>query len=371
VIIVVEELKKNVWNVNRCSGCGMCVSTCAKNVIQFPEEEDHPILETREKDVGLSHIVVDTCFFCEKPCEDSCPRLKEWESGPVIRTVSVVSKLSNGNVIDALLISALRYKLIDGAILWDIERNYFKPLPKVATTEEEILKSAGYQHLWFPILSALNDAIYGRGLRKIAIVGPPCVAQAVKTVLSSTNKKLEIYRERIRLTIGWFCDGTYSYQLVTDEIVNRFNIKPYDIKAITADLRDKLLRIILRNGSEKTISLSDVRKYMRNGCARCTDFASEWADISVGEVGSEKGKTTIIIRTLVGERCFDYAVREGTIEIVSTPVDMEEIQRFISDKERRKHAQEIDLLLLSMLNALSGVKSKEEVEEKLESIGRK
>ncbi len=368
---MVKELKKNVWNVNRCSGCGMCVSTCAKNVIRFPEEEDHPVLDIREKTVGLSHIVVDTCFFCEKPCEDSCPKLKEWKKGPVIRTVSAVSKLSDGNVINALLVSALRYGLIDGAILWDVERNYFKPLPKVVTTEEEILKSAGYQHLWFPVLGALNDAIYGRGLKKIAIVGPPCVAQAVKTVLSSTNKKLEIYRKRIRLTIGWFCDGVYSYRLITDEVVNRFNIKPYDIKTITADLRDELLRIVLHDGSEKTIPLSDVRKYMRNGCARCTDFASEWADVSVGNVGSEKGKTTIIVRTPIGEKCFDYAVREKTIEIINVPVDMEEIQRFVSDKERRKHAQEIDSLLLSTLNALSGVKSKEEIEEKLELIRRK
>ncbi len=368
---MVTALKKKVWDVNRCSGCGMCVSTCAKNVIRFPEDDDQPILEVREKNVGLSHVVVDTCFFCERPCEDSCPRLKEWKSGPVIRMVSAVSKLPDGDVIDALLISALRRELIDGAIIWDVERDSFKPLPKVVTSEDEILKSAGYQHLWCPILKALNDAIYGRGLKKIAVVGPPCVAQAVKTVLSSTNEKLKMYRERIRLTIGLFCDGIYSYQLVTNEIVSRFNIKPYDINAIRVDLRNALLRIIMHDGSEKTIPLPDVRKYVRNGCARCTDFASEWADISVGDVGSENGKTTVIVRTPIGEKCLDYAVRERTLEIVESLVNVEEIQRFVSSKERRKRAQEIDSLLLSMLDALSGVKSKEEIEEMLKSIGRR
>ncbi|MHA1721853.1 MAG: Coenzyme F420 hydrogenase/dehydrogenase, beta subunit C-terminal domain [Candidatus Baldrarchaeia archaeon] len=368
---MVKMLKKKVWDVNRCSGCGMCVSTCAKNVIHFPEDSDQPILEVKERNIGLSHVVVDTCFFCEKPCEESCPRLKEWEDGPVIRIISAVSKLPGSDVIDALLISALRCGLIDGAILWDVERSSFKPLPRVATSEDEILKSAGYQHLWFPVLTALNDAIYGRGLRKIAIVGPPCVAQAVKTVLSSTNKKLEIYRERIRLTIGLFCDGIYSYQLVTNEIVNRFNIKPYDINTVKVDLRNALLRIIMHDGSEKTIPLSDVRKYMRDGCARCTDFTSEWADLSVGDLGSEKGKTTVIVRTPIGENCLDYAIREGTIEIAETPVNMEEIQRFVSDKKRREQAQEVDSLLSSTLDALSGKKSREEIEEMLKSIGRK
>ena len=368
---MVEELRKNVWTVNRCSGCGMCVSACAKNILQFPEEEDHPILETKERTIGLSHVVIDTCFFCEKPCEESCPRLKEWKDGPVIRAVSVISKLPNGNVIDALLVSALRCGFIDGAIVWDVEGTSFKPLPKVATSENEILKSAGYQYLWFPVLTVLNEAIYEKELRKIAIVGPPCVAQAVKTVLSSTNKKLEIYRDRIRLVIGLFCDGIYSHQLVTNEIVNRFNIKPCDINTITVDFRNALLRIILYDGSEKTIPLSDVRKYMRDGCARCTDFASEWADLSVGNLGSEKGKTTVIVRTPIGENCLDYAIREGTIEIAKTSVNMEEIQRFVSDKKRREQAQEIDSLLLSTLDALSGKKSRKEIEEMLKSIRRK
>ena len=368
---MVRMLKKKVWDVNRCSGCGMCVSTCAKNVILFPEDSDHPILDVKEKNIGLSHVVVDTCFFCEKPCEESCPRLKEWESGPIIRIVSAVSKLPGGDVIDALLISALRYGLIDGAILWDVERTSFKPIPRVAASEDEILKSKGYQYLWFPILTALNDAIYGRGLRKISIVGPPCVIQAVKNVLSSTSKKLEMYRERICLTIGLFCDGTYFYQLVTNEIVDRFNIKPYDINTIKVDLRNALLRIIMYDGSEKVISLSDARKYMRNGCARCIDFASEWADLSVGDLGSEKGKTTVIVRTPIGEKCLDYAIREGIIEIAESPVNMEEIQRFILNKERRRRAQEVDSLLLSMLDALSGIKSREEIEEMLKLIGGK
>ena len=50
---------------------------------------------------------------------------------------------------------------------------------------------------------------------------------------------------------------------------------------------------------------------------------------------------------------------------------MEEIQRFVSDKKRREQAQEIDSLLLSTLDALSGKKSRKEIEEMLKSIGRK
>lgn len=367
---MVTELKRKVWDVKRCSGCGMCVSACAKNIIFFPEGSDQPALKITEKNIGLSHVVVDTCFFCEKPCEESCPRLKEWGNGPEIRTISTVSKLPDGDVVKALLLSALKRGLIDGAVLWDVERDSFKPLARVATSEDEILESAGYQHLWFPVLTALNDAIYEKGLRSIAIVGPPCIAQAVRTVLSSTSKKLEMYRERIRLTVGLFCDGAYSYRLVTNEIVNRFDIEPYDINTIRVDLRDALLKITLRNGSEEAIPLPEVRRYMRDGCARCIDLTSEWADLSVGALGSEKGKTTVIVRTPVGEKCLNYAIREGLIKIEKTPVNTEEIRRFVLNKKRRKRVQEIDSLLLSMLDAMLGAKDRGEVEETLKLIWR-
>lgn len=366
---LVNELKKNVWDLNRCSGCGLCVSTCAKNIIRFNESEEHPILDIKEKSIGLSSIIIDTCFFCEKLCEESCPRLKEWGNGPLIRILSAISKIPNISVINALLASAIKWDLIDGVILWDMEWESFKPIPKIIMSEEKVLKSMDYQYIWFPILKSLNNAIYDEELSKIAIVGPSCIAQAAKTLLSSTNKKLKIYRERISLIIGLFCEGTYSHQLI-DEIVNRFNINPYDINTMGIDLKDKILRIKLHNGLEKIIPLLDIRRYMRGGCIRCTDFTSEWADISIGNVGLENGKTIIIVRTNIGERCLNYAIRDKAIEIIEETTSIDELKKFILDKERRRRVQEVDSLILSMLNAISNMKKLRDVDEKLRLIMR-
>jgi len=364
---MVEKLKKYVWFVDRCSECGACVSTCAKNILKFTNGSGHPIQETIEKNIGLTHIIADTCFFCEKPCEDSCPRLKDWDLGPTIQKTLVTTELPDGNVVNALIVSSLRRKLIDGAILWDIDSDSFRPVPRIVVDEEYVLKSRGYQHLWYPILAVLNDAIYKERLKKIAVVGPPCVVQAVRSILTSTNSKLKMYRDSIRLIIGFFCDGAYTQQLV-DEIVDRFDVKPYEINTISVDLRNKLMRIVLQNVLVKGIKMSEVRKYMKKGCAHCTDFAAEWADISTGKIDFEG--TLVITRTPVGQKCLEYALMEKMLRVLQVTVGMDELQKLILDKERRKRVQEIDSTLSSILNSLAAREYNEEIVKMLKSLRR-
>jgi ferredoxin len=68
------RLQQEVWALDRCSGCGVCVAACSKGVLYWNGDQ-HPLLEEREKALGLSHIKLRTCEVCEKFCELSCPRL--------------------------------------------------------------------------------------------------------------------------------------------------------------------------------------------------------------------------------------------------------------------------------------------------------
>ncbi|MCX8193588.1 MAG: Coenzyme F420 hydrogenase/dehydrogenase, beta subunit C-terminal domain [Nitrososphaeria archaeon] len=366
---MVERLKKNVWYMNRCCGCGACISTCSKNILSFPEE-DHPIQEIIERRIGFSHITIDTCFFCEKTCEESCPRLKDWERGvPMLHTATVASRLPAVSIINALLIASIRRKLIDGVILWDVEKENFKPIPKIALTEEEIQNTSGYQHLWYPILEALNDAIYKKKLKKIAIVGPPCVAQAVKCIRNSSNDRLKIYRNSLYMMIGFFCEGMYTHQLV-QVITDRFNVNPYELNELTVDLNNRVLRVSLQDGLVKGISLSEIRRYMKKGCACCTDFLGESADISIGRTSLDEERALAIVWTPVGEKCLNYALMEKTIRLSEILISLDDIQRFIIDKQRRERVQEINSLILSMLENMSYGKRREEVMEKMKLIWR-
>jgi ferredoxin len=87
-----EKLKTEVWDMDRCTGCGACVEVCSRGVLQFQEDKEHPTKRTIEKIVGLSQSTLDPCFYCEKPCEDSCPQLEESGEGETTYIASVRTK---------------------------------------------------------------------------------------------------------------------------------------------------------------------------------------------------------------------------------------------------------------------------------------
>jgi ferredoxin len=48
-----KRLEAEVWSLDNCSGCGMCVAACSKQVLHW-DTGDHPVLAQRVKSVGYS-----------------------------------------------------------------------------------------------------------------------------------------------------------------------------------------------------------------------------------------------------------------------------------------------------------------------------
>jgi coenzyme F420 hydrogenase subunit beta len=116
-------------------------------------------------------------------------------------------------------------------------------------------------------------------------------------------------------------------------IKGELGINPHDISKI--NIKGKVL-VTTKNGEIKTISLKDAKKYTRKGCALCTDFSAELADISAGGLGLS-GWTFIIIRTEKGEEFFQSVERKGLLK--TKPVE-EERRAFdllikLSNRKRR------------------------------------
>ena len=57
-----------------------------------------------------------------------------------------------------------------------------------------------------------------------------------------------------------------------------------------------------------------VKKLVRPCCHICEDFTGEYADVSVGNVGTPDGWSTVIVRTEAGEKAFRAAVDSGLLE---------------------------------------------------------
>jgi len=84
-------------------------------------------------------------------------------------------------------------------------------------------------------------------------------------------------------------------------------------KVIKLNIKDDFI-ISLTKGVTIHVPLEEVHEVARPACFTCKDFSNEYADISVGGLGSPDGYTTTLIRTKVGTSVYDGAFRNGYIQ---------------------------------------------------------
>jgi coenzyme F420 hydrogenase subunit beta len=265
-------------------------------------------------------------------------------------------------VLKHLLVAALSAGLIDGVLLNDMDPWQLVPVTRVATTVAEIVDTVGISSLWAPTLSTLNEAIFEKKLHNLAIVGTPCVSQALRKLRGAQNGRLDPYRRALRLSIATFCTGVYRPELVNDLLANELGIGVQQIRRLEARPQEERLVALLWDGSTRAIPLSKAESYTRRGCARCDDYVGESADLAVGTLGAREGFCTLIVRSQAGEICLRNALDFGLLEI-SGEVDHAALRRAGEDKERRKRAQAFDNLMVMMLDALGEPRKRVEAKQ--------
>jgi len=100
--------------------------------------------------------------------------------------------------------------------------------------------------------------------------------------------------------------------------------------------------------------LEEIDTIAKPSCLTCSDFANEYADISVGGLGSLDGYTTTVIRTNKGVNRFKNVVQHEYIEKVEYK-DIDErktektkmITKIVSFSKRKKVRSEKKLMKLS------------------------
>jgi len=308
-----KDLKRKVWDTEKCCGCGACVGVCPTEALYFDEEPDHPKSNDYCK-VTRDSVPCAACYY-------ACPRIEETRSDGFGDIISIfeskskvhVSEAQSGGVVSSVLAAAFESNLIDGAIVMDVDKWSQLSQPSFVQTSDAALKSAGSKYFWAPTLKALRVAIEDRKLHKIAVVGTPCVATAVRRIRESSVDVLSIYKNAIRLSLGLFCTEIFTNNLLND-LQTTYGIKPWEISGI--DVKGKLM-VKRRNQATLEMPLKDAGVSKRRGCTHCVDFTSEDADLSFGSVGASAEHTVVIVRTDVGEGFLKLAQGTGYIELKS------------------------------------------------------
>ncbi|MGA9140222.1 MAG: Coenzyme F420 hydrogenase/dehydrogenase, beta subunit C-terminal domain [Methanocella sp.] len=223
---------------------------------------------------------------------------------------SIRNVAQDGGTVTALLCFALKAGDIDGAVLTRKADEQWTPGQCVATTVQDIRESAGSIYALSPSVFQLKEAAREMALDKIAYVGLPCQVMAVR--------KMQLYPfggrgvgEKVRYVIGIFCSENFPPESLRNIVEGYAGTPIEDMKKMY--LAHGKFNVV---GQEETrqVSIKKASHFAQDGDHVCPDLVAEYADISVGSVGSEPGWNTVFLRTRRGEDLFNRAKAEGRIE---------------------------------------------------------
>jgi coenzyme F420 hydrogenase subunit beta len=210
--------------------------------------------------------------------------------------------------------------VIDGAIVSKRMGTHGRK-PIIAKTRSDLIDAAGSsfsetQHLdklgniystSFPIIKVIKESA-SDSMKKLAIVGTACQIEAIRKMqlLNIVPSNLIIF------TIGLFCMQCFTIEdLSKKNFAKMHKINLNDIEKV--NIKENLI-LKMKSNVSLHIPLEEIEEIARPACLACNDFSNEFADISVGGVGSQDGYTTVMIRTSIGKQVYAEALYQHYVE---------------------------------------------------------
>ncbi len=324
-----EDLRQEVIVRGLCGRCGGCASFCSA-------DEMHALEFDRKE--GPRLVSEDNCVKCGI-CYLICPQIKAldaevrekfgWQPpiGVHSRIVSActtepkVSEVcTDGGVVTSVLRYALKKRLIQGALV-SRRMGPFARQPFLATDPDELIEAAGthfdeVQHLgqfgenystYSPTIQEIKKIDQLR-LDRIALVGTPCQIYTVRKMQALNI----VPADSIVFTVGLFCMENFTFDAkAVKALEKKLGLKLGDIAKL--NIKDDVI-LTTTSGRVHHVPFEAVDEVARPACMACPDFANDFADISVGGLGSPDGYTTTVIRTSVGQKFYNGAKHDSVLK---------------------------------------------------------
>lgn len=314
-----EDLINEVQAPGLCHRCGGCVTFCTAINYGALKLSDQGAPQYEDE---------DKCIECGL-CYSICPEISELEEetkkvagwvppiGSVIETSVARSndplirkKATDGGVVTALLVHLFDRGHIDGAIVTR-QSGPFQREPLLATTRHEIINAAGFYfdsshgmdhfgHDYSTYSPSVQEfrPMMQKELRRVAMVGTPCQIKALRKMEAMGI----VPSDSIKYTLGLFCSGNFLFdEAERNKLESIAKIRWDAVRKI--NIKEELI-IHLNTGEKKTIPLDKIDFMKRYACRYCSDYASEYADISFGGIGADEGWTTVMTRSPRGRAIF-------------------------------------------------------------------
>jgi len=243
----------------------------------------------------------------------------------------VREKAASGGAVSALLISLLESDRIDGALVCvtSVEEGRVRARYRIARTAEEVLAARGSTYVLGDFAGEALPMIRDFDGR-LAVVALPC-----EITLATRNGALA---DKIALTIGLFCGHTTETEFVdalTEKLsglaggsaLTRFRFRSGHWRGrLTAEYENGT---VIDKPSSYYLLYHNLYYGTPKKCMFCGDHFGYHADISIGDIWSQKYKSdpikhsALIVKTERGAAALAAATESGVLE--ATPVAINEI----------------------------------------------
>jgi coenzyme F420 hydrogenase subunit beta len=306
-----------VYDAGVCCQCGWCSAICPVNAIKV----DADTLEIDDDlcmKCGLCFTVCPRSFSIDRANEaiKKLDKNLNWSDkiGAYINTYSgstkkdeIVKVRQDGGVVTSIAEYLLKNKLVDAIIAVQHSKDLWKPEPVIVDDVKDLYKTAGTKYANSPSLTIMDQA---KKYDKIAFVGVPCMMKALeKGTLYPSGLP---FFKNIKYKIGLFCMESFPYKGIIKLAKEQFD---KDINELTKmNIGGGKFIINLKSGEQMDVPLKDVQQYARDSCHFCEDLTSDYADFSVGSIGSQDGWSSVITRTPEADELYNEIIKEGLIE---------------------------------------------------------
>ncbi len=324
-----QDLQREVIDRDLCGRCGGCASFCSADEVNALEFDSAN---------GPRLISEDNCLNCGI-CYLICPQIKALDGEvrekfgwhpPIgkyraIRSArtteaKVAEVCTDGGVVTSLLRYAMKKGVIQGALV-SKRLGPFTRRPFLATDPDALIEAAGthfdeVEHLgqfgkdystYCPTIQEIKRIGQLR-LNRIALVGTPCQIYTVRKMQALSI----VPADSIVFTVGLFCMENFSFDAKAKKTLEKkLGVKIEDI--VKFNIKDDV-RLTTDAGKVLNLPFEVVDEVARPACMACPDFANDFADVSVGGLGSPDGYTTTVIRTGIGQQLYNGAKHDRVLK---------------------------------------------------------
>ncbi len=306
-----------VFDSKVCCQCGLCSSICPVNAITVSADTLEIDDETCMK-CGLCYSICPRSFSIEQAGKTINKLNKSLNFSDKINgyvstysattTKDEIKKVrQDGGIVTSILEYLLKNKLVEAIVAVKHSEELWKPEPVIIEDVKELYKTSGTKYANASTLRIIDDT---KNYENIAVVGVPCMMNALeKSTLFPSGVG---FFKNIKYRIGLFCMESFPYEGVLNLINEQFQ-KDFN-KVTKMDISGGKFIIHLDSDEDLNVPLKEVKSYARYNCHFCEDLTADYADISVGSIGSPSGWSTVITRNKKGEKIYKEVIKAGLIE---------------------------------------------------------